>query len=222
MAILSQRKLGRRRGKSTTVHAGGDRAMSRLREMTLEQLIAHYRRGPYPRYARKEAESYRALRPHLDVAIRSAVKRSPLDGRKHRHQLRLPNGVLSEAESKLLAVSKDIKAVKHFEALYDLVNREIGSIDGIGPLTVYDIAHRIGAYFGQEPTLVYLHSGTAKGAAFLGFAGVTVSKEELPEAFSVLKCAEIEDFFCIYKAQLAGKSLADLRTICFLPEDHVS
>ena len=33
---------------------------------------------------------------------------------------------------------------------------EIGSINGIGALAVYDIAHRIGAYLGKFPMLVYV------------------------------------------------------------------
>jgi len=44
-----------------------------------------------------------------------------------------------------------------------VVKREIGSVHGMGKLLVYDIAHRIGAYFGKSPALVYLHRGTKKG-----------------------------------------------------------
>jgi hypothetical protein len=46
------------------------------------------------------------------------------------------------------------------------VKREIGSVHGIGKLMVYDIAHRIGAYLGKPPTLVYSHRGTRKVRLF--------------------------------------------------------
>ena len=99
------------------------------------------------------------------------------------------------------------------------MQQKIGQIGGVGVLAVYDIAHRLGAFRGKEPKLVYLHSGSAEGAALLGFTGPTVDKKELPEAFSPLTCAEIEDFLCIYKKQLVGKSLAELKSMCFMPED---
>ncbi len=47
-----------------------------------------------------------------------------------------------------------------FAELHGLVEREIGSMRGIGALTVYDVAHRIGAFLGKPPGLVYLHAGT--------------------------------------------------------------
>lgn len=193
--------------------------MSRSSELTLGQLINHYMRSKFRRSARKEAQAYRSLRPHFDVAILNAVKISPVDGRKHRHQWRLPEHVLSVAQSKLLDASKEIRAARDFESLHVIVKEEIGQIDGVGPLAVYDIAHQLGAFLGKEPKLVYLHSGSAEGAALLGFTGDTVDKKELPEVFSPLTCAEIEDFLCIYKKQLAGKSLAELTSMCFIPEE---
>jgi hypothetical protein len=72
------------------------------------------------------------------------------------------------------------------------VNHEIGNVKGIGKLMVYDIAHRIGAYFGKSPKLVYLHRGTKEGAANLGFRGETLDPALLPAAFSALTAAELE------------------------------
>jgi hypothetical protein len=78
-----------------------------------------------------------------------------------------------------------------------MVEREIGSVQGIGKLMVYDIAHRIGAYLGKSPMLVYLHRGTKEGAAVLGFHGETLDPAVLPTAFSQLTPTEIEDCLCI-------------------------
>jgi hypothetical protein len=71
---------------------------------------------------------------------------------------------------------------------------------------VYDIAHRIGAYLGKPPALVYLHRGTKKGAANLGFRGETLDPAMLPSPFSRLTPSEIEDCLCIYKDELRGIS----------------
>ena len=82
-------------------------------------------------------------------------------------------------------MAETIKQASDFSALHQLVETEIKPIVGIGNLAVYDIAHRIGSYFGKPPTLVYLHSGTAVGAAALGLRGKAIGPKSLPPAFSL-------------------------------------
>jgi hypothetical protein len=48
------------------------------------------------------------------------------------------------------------------------VRCEIGLIAGIGRLTVYDVATRIGAHVDLAPERAYLHAGTATGAKGTG------------------------------------------------------
>ncbi len=88
-----------------------------------------------------------------------------------------------------------------------MVSDIIGPIDGIAELTVYDIAHRIGAFLKLELRLVYLHRGTAKGARELGFRGRTVEVSRLPKAFHRLSAAELEDCLCIYKDDIRAERL---------------
>ena len=92
----------------------------------------------------------------------------------------IPRRLLGLAEERLQAASRHLAGASDFEALHEIVKREIGSVHGIGKLMVYDIAHRIGAYLGQAPTLVYLHRGTKEGAAILGFRGETLDPAVLP------------------------------------------
>ena len=80
---------------------------------------------------------------------------------------------------------------------------ELGGIKGIGALTVYDIAHRLGAHFGKAPQLVYLHAGTRTGARVFNIIGDSFDPRILPKAFSRLAPSEIEDCMCIYKDELA-------------------
>src|SRR4029077_19857175 len=121
------------------------------------------------------------------------------DGKRHPHQCLIPKRLLGLAEERLHAARKRLARAADFAALHGIVEREIGGIHGIGKLTVYDIAHRIGAYFGKAPALVYLHRGTRIGARVFRIRGDSFDPKILPEAFSRLTPSEIEDCLCIYK-----------------------
>jgi hypothetical protein len=75
---------------------------------------------------------------------------------------------------------------------------------GIGALTVYDISHRIGAYFGKAPERVYVHAGVRVGARALGIGGDSFDPKILPKPFARLEPSEVEDCLCIYKEELRG------------------
>jgi len=82
---------------------------------------------------------------------------------------------------------------------------------GIGPLTVYDVAVRVGAYLGIEPKSLYLHTGARQGwDAMWGErrdAGVydgRVSPNYWPPALLQLSADMAEDFLCTYRDALKG------------------
>jgi hypothetical protein len=87
---------------------------------------------------------------------------------------------------------KQLAKTADFAALHALVEGEIGEITGIGALTVYDIAHRIGAHFGKAPRPAYLHAGIRKGARVFNISGDSFDPRILPKAFSRLAPYEIE------------------------------
>jgi hypothetical protein len=150
----------------------------------------------------KELHYYRN-QPSLIKAIEVAALAKTHDGKKHDHQCRIPVGVLKQAQIVLVSIADELRACKTFSELYDRVALEIGKIKGIGKLTIYDTAHRIGAYLGLEPEFVYVHAGVKKGAKALGFKGRSIIlKEELPKEFDKLKPYEIEDCLCIYADNL--------------------
>jgi hypothetical protein len=167
----------------------------------LRKLVEDYIRKYRPQ-ALKEVGYFKTLL-RLEVAILDAVKVNPINGKKHDHQWKIPARLLHEFSLRLQDVKEELRAAANFDALHSLIAREAGK--GIGPLTIYDVAHRIGAYLGLEPTLVYLHAGTAVGAKRLGFTGQTIDPRDLPSVLSVLTPAEIEDWLCIYKDQLIGE-----------------
>ena len=170
--------------------------------MTFDDIVSDYIRE-YRDDARAEMDTFRRERNRTS-AIRRAARCEFPDGKRHPHQYLIPRRLFEFAEERLQAVAKRVAGAPDFDSLHEIVKREIGSAHGIGKLMVYDIAHRIGAYIGKVPKLVYLHRGTKQGAALLGFRGVTLDPVVLPPAFSRLTAAEIEDCLCIYMGELRG------------------
>ena len=166
--------------------------------MHLDKIVSSYILN-YREPARDEAK-YFENQPSLRAAIRQATLTWLMpSGKKHPHQWRISRTLLEEGEQRLQAASKRLKRAADFAALHQLVESELGHIHGIAELTVYDIAHRLGAFLRKNPAHVYLHRGTKRGAAAFGLKGFTIRPEDLPAAFSKLTAAEIEDCLCIYK-----------------------
>jgi hypothetical protein len=176
--------------------------------MSLDGIVSEFIRK-YRACARDFSEECKN-QPSLAAAISNAVRPG---GHKHAHQYRIRSSLLNEAERRLQDVKVELTRAADFDGLHDTIERSIGSMHGIGPLTVYDVAHRIGAFVGKDPVLVYLHRGTKQGAAHLGFKGrAFLDPRELPSAFARLSAAEIEDCLCICAEQLAGGEMTSGRT----------
>jgi hypothetical protein len=168
--------------------------------MTLDDIVSDYIRE-YRERARAEMRFFEIQRTPA-TAIRKAALCELPSGKRHPHQRRIPKYLLEQAEARLQAIGRKLANAADFSALHRLVGSEIGSIKGIGGLTVYDIAHRIGAHFGKAPKLVYLHAGTRAGARVFNVSGDSFDPRTLPKAFSHLAASEIEDCLCIYKDEL--------------------
>ena len=91
-----------------------------------------------------------------------------------------------------------------FSDLYEMVRREIAPIRGIGPLTVYDIADRIGSIHCLTPEHVYLHARPLYTAHRLGIDDEIVPVNRFPKAFHRLQAYEIEDCLCVYSHQIVS------------------
>jgi hypothetical protein len=164
--------------------------------MTLDQIVDDFIRT---RRASADADlgEFRKL-ASLKQAIRHATLCHWLpEFKRHPHQYRIPGPLLQAAERKLQRAAGALSIAPNFEVLHDAIYRRIRR-QGIGSLTIYDIAQRIGAFLAKAPRLVYLHRGTCIGARRLGFTGDTLDPHSLPPAFSRLRPAEIEDCLCIY------------------------
>ncbi len=150
--------------------------------------------------AANELKYYRDL-PTLGRAIKAAALSQTPEGKRHNHQRRIPGPALESAEKHLQAKRAKLQQCDSFDAVFRIVASVGDKVHGIGPVAVYDISTRIGAYLGLEPQRVYLHAGTADGAKALGLAhrAESLSVEDLPRAFRKLLPRELEDCLCMYK-----------------------
>ncbi len=150
----------------------------------------------------REMNFYRE-QPSLRKAVSLAARCIGMCG-KHPHQWRLTERTLNSTAAELESILKKIGKCRDFASLLSLVEHTLETVRGIGELTTYDIAHRVGAYLGLEPELVYLHRGTRDGAMILGIDRKlrAIEPSVLPSAFRRLRAYEMEDALCIYKDEL--------------------
>ena len=152
-------------------------------------------------------------RSSLRDSAKQAMKKNP------RHQWRIKATVLREASfklqkgqpsvggtSRISRAAHEIGQCASFDELLGVIDQNLGFGHGLGDLSKYDIAHRIGAHLGLYPNKVYLHRGTRAGAEALGLNGKlgTLEVSSLPREFRRLRPDEIEDCLCIYKGELAS------------------
>jgi hypothetical protein len=169
---------------------------------TYEDIVAAYIRDHRPGVLR--LLRFFRDRPSLEEAIDYAARCKLPSGKRHPHQYRIPKPALPEAERRLRACATELCECKSFADLHEFVRDHINSVRGIGVLTVYDIAHHLGAYLGLEPKAIYLHAGTAGGARALGLdhTAETLDLAAFPPSFCQLRPHEVEDCLCIYLDEL--------------------
>jgi len=125
--------------------------------------------------------------------------------KKHDHQWRISEITLERFTVSVMDKKDNLTKVRTFSELISII--ESCKITGIGNLTIYDTAHRIGNYLGIQPDKIYLHRGTKTGAINLleKIDSKYITKSHLPIPFqnANLSCSEIEDILCIYKDRLS-------------------
>lgn len=127
------------------------------------------------------------------------------------HQRRLNTSAVNKATEALVKAGVISKSYKDFEELYDEVNSLIGHIRGIGKLTVYDTALKLGST--MNPRIfpkdnVYLMATAPHKAACL-YYGKTLGSIEPVSTFAAefgeIPSMFIEDFFCVMHNFINGK-----------------
>lgn len=173
-------------------------------------------------------EMYRVKGVSIDKVLEQCVCR------RHGHQYCIPQNAVDEAKialkgSKFVSASKEVPFIKpndkfnecfaDFEQFYDFVASVIGNITGIGPLTVYDTAKRIGHLFDvpiYPCQYVYLNAGASDGAKALLRRNNLKFREPIKDFephFGTFPSIFIEDILCIFKdsfSTLPSVKLKDL------------
>ena len=170
------------------------------RPATISGVVARYISVCRPR-SRCELKYFRRMADIDELIERVWTKPN---GKRHGHQSRIAADALRKARARLRKCKYN--GIRTFDELHSLVEETIGGIPGIGELTVYDTALRIGAFLrpSRLPRRVYLHAGTRAGARALGIDGdrTVIKVGELPKVFRRLRAHEIEDCLCIYADDL--------------------
>jgi hypothetical protein len=164
---------------------------------SLRNIVDHYIAAR--RAASCEATDRFSRAESLEAAVAMATACTNERGKRHSHQRRIPGASLKAMHREVSAL--DLLRSKSFDDLHESILNATASVHMIGPLTVYDVAMRIGAYLKLAPKHVYLHAGTREGAKALGLgAGSSrIERSDLPPEFGRLTPAECEDVLCIYK-----------------------
>jgi len=166
---------------------------------TLEGIVTAYLRD----HAESEARYLRfyQIQRNLPDAITKAAMAELPNGDRFFHQWRIPGPVLVQARDVLLKL--DYGNIRTFNELYEKVAVALRPIRGIGLLTIYDTAHRLGAYFKLSPEEVYLHAGVRAGAKALGLGDwrAKLPMSVFPPTFQRLRPEQVEDCLCLYKNQ---------------------
>lgn len=166
----------------------------------LRALVAEYKQD-MRRDAAAELDDFRRTDRTDDDAVSQAGLAQLPSGKRHPHQYRVPRAALRESRRRLLQQLPKLRWAPSFDELLRQVGRAIGNIHRVGELTIYDTALKVGARFGLEPELVYLHCGTRVGARNLGLRtrGRTLAMSGVPQELRTLAPREVEDFLCIFK-----------------------
>lgn len=172
------------------------------RQRTLRELVDEYlgRDGCMC----DDEDRYYSMLPSYNYAIRSATFALTVGGKRSRHQRRIYPHTLEDAYAKLHEIRSQLKTCQTYHLLWERVCEVASPIWGLGELYVYDTSRRIGAFLGLYPKRVYLHAGTRIGAKalHLDYRRPYLEKGDLPPELRRLPAKKIEDFLCIYKAEL--------------------
>jgi len=168
---------------------------------SLEAIVDDYIARVRPR--KRASRAWYAGQPTLDEAVRVSANAIHRDDSMDPHQYRVGRENLRGFERSILGAKERIAACESFDELIELL--EACGTTGIGDLTIYDTATRLGAYLERMPTEVFLHAGALAGARSLGLdtSRRRLDPRDLPPAFGGLDPDEIEDCLCIYKADIA-------------------
>lgn len=151
---------------------------------------------------------FTAAAPNLKTAIKRAVDSRGEDGKMFFHQGRVWQ-VNRDAYAAALLSRKNFLAIRRadsFEDLYEVCKTVGEATKGIGIVTIYDVAARLGEFCKLEPEHLYFHAGVTEGLRALGVpfnsGDDRVPRAALPSFFHDKDLDLVESFLCGYRSEI--------------------
>lgn len=160
--------------------------------------------------------AYCAEAPKFAKAVRRAVESRDANGKHHNHQSKVDITARRKFGARIIAARKRQElCTSEFDRFHDRLD-EIKPY-GIGPVTVYDVAVRIGAFLGIEPHSVYMHAGVRQGMKalcealirtgsvdndlneFTDWKEKRVPVRRFPYPLNGMRADDVEDILCTYR-----------------------
>lgn len=171
------------------------------KETSLSHLVKDYLKKDYVNWYQSEAQWWGDQTLDWNAALERAWRSRFENGKMHSHQYRVASKL---AEGLRISREDGVQPEQFetFEQLYGWVEFVTHRSKGLGVMTTYDIAQRLGMWLHLSPTVVYLHQGSARGAKKLNITGKTAPLSAFPPEIQQLGADHAENFLCIYKEHL--------------------
>ena len=151
-----------------------------------------------------------------EAIVAACLSIRPNLGVMHHHQSKVPHMARFKLCFELVKRSPSIHTAmlgdpdRNFDWLHDGVERIGSEIEGIGPMTIYDVSVRISGWLGSHgcphaaPDRIYLHQGCKTGVKMLGLPTNVKSLplSAFPKELQVMDADDLEDFLCAHLAVL--------------------
>lgn len=144
-------------------------------------------------------------------AVDRACRSKDESGKHYNHQSRIPMATLLEFRNRIGAESAfwsdRWNVLCTFDWLHDRIEEIAEDLDGIGPVTTYDVALRLSHWLDKEPQSLYLHAGVREGARAIGLRvrgrdriGPEELNDEIGDVIAELDGVDmLEDFLCCFR-----------------------
>lgn len=153
--------------------------------------------------------AFTAKAPNLVTAIERACDSRGANGKMFNHQSKVTQLARDDYAAQLkqkINYRYLARKVETFEDIYKLCDKVGRRVEGIGPVTIYDVTCRLAEYMELEPESLYFHAGVAEGLKAMGVdlprGKDFIPRDELPPFFRNKNLDMAESFLCGYRSEI--------------------
>lgn len=181
----------------------------------LEAIVEDFRWRYVDTKKTDQVVAYCAEADSFQLAVQRAVEARAADGKHHNHQSKVDITARRLFGRRIVRqAQRGALPVDDFDDMHDYLDNI--KPYGIGPVTVYDVAVRIGAYLGIEPYSVYMHAGVRQGFRAMsealeriGYPKANwyirnINRDKIPvnnfpKPLDSMRADDVEDILCTYR-----------------------